>query len=717
MTTKHLFLWFLFFAFSLTNAQNVTITIENPESMQICNLTSTKLKARVNFQSTVTEANILVVLPEGINYVPGSITRTATNKPNELKIQESDTKNQSKPIFKVLGKIVPADWIEFTIDKTANCLAYATKDKKQSCIDQVIVQVGNESKTEKSSSYALNYPVFSTIAPATQNQALPNKTYTRSFTITNGGTAFATAVYLDIEYDKDIQQEKKGLRLASPNGIKITEHSVNGNLHRYIIKGDLLGSDQRFTNGETITLYEDYSIKACKTTTTYSTSWGCNEKNLCQTITTTAQVNLIEGTPKIDTFYYGEIKNYVNGCTPFGWSVTFTNTGTPNLSGAMYNTVFRLGGSFNNVLEGFDWAETNIVEASVDGLPIPGFKVVNKAGILTLDFVDKLTPEQVKGKELGLRDLDGDGFVDDLPVGASITIDFKIKIGCSVLGCGKGLYNHYGVYSDVHYTTICGEKITTSKLYAQNNYESNNIGSSQLSALSNNSYAPANVYDGINFDMRFCISYNLFRNHFDTANTRYYYQIELPPGITMIPNSEKWYNDKYPLHITESPLKPILKQEGNVLTVTSPNKYIGYFIANFVYKCTENNKGGKIEIPYTVKRIDDIVNGCTTCNSEIFCGTVTIENAVCPSVCSSGGPSITLAKVERANNSLGYIDIKMEALQKRESISTYDLSKALYLDDIEVTAKAKQNATKRDLFLKFSNCQIRYRAQSRPTTS
>jgi len=426
----------------------------------------------------------------------------------------------------------------------------------------------------------------------------------------------------------------------------------------------------------------------------------------CQTVTTTAQVNLIEGTPKIDTFYYGEIKNYVNGCTPFGWSVTFTNTGTPNLSGAMYNTVFRLGGSSNNVLEGFDWAETNIIEASVDGLPIPGFTIMNKAGIFTLNFVDKFTRQQVKEKELGLRDLDGDGFVDDLPAGASITIDFKVKIGCSVLGCGKSLYNNYGVYGDVHYTTICGEKITTAKLYAQNNYGYNNIGSSQINDLANNSYAPSNVYDGISFDMRFCMSYYLLRNHFDRANTRYYYQIELPPGITMLPNSVRFYNDKYPYHITETPLKPIVKQEGNVLTVTSPNRYIGYFIANFVYKCTDKSKGGKIEIPYTVKRIDDIVNGCTTCNSEIFCGTVTIENAVCPSDCTSGGPSITFAKVERANNSLGYTDIKMDALQKRENISSYDLSKALYLDDIEVTAKAKQNATKRDLFLKFSIAKL-----------
>jgi len=705
MTTKHLFLWFLFFAFSLTSAQNVTITIENPEPMQICNLTSTKLKARVNFQSTAQGATISVVLPEGITYVPGTIVRTATSKPNELKIQESDTKNGSKPIFKVLGKIVPADWIEFTLDKTANCLAYATNDKKQSFIDQVIVQLGNDSKTEKSNSYTLDYPVFSTKAPATQNQAQPNKTYTRSFTITNGGVAFASAVYLDIEYDKDIQQEKKGLRLASPDGTKITEHSVNGNLHRYIIKGDLLGSDKKFTNGETITLYEDYSIKACKTTTTYSTSWGCDEKNPCQTVTTTAQVNLIKGTPKMDTFYYGEIKNYVNSATPFDWSVTFTNTGTPNDAGAMYNTIFMLGQGYDADLQPYNWDHTNIIEASVDGVPIPGFVTMDKTGIATFNFIDKLTKEQVKGKEIGLRDIDGDGYVDDLPVGALITIDLKIKINNNVFSCDRETDNvayFYGVYGSVQYTTICGETMKTKRLVAN---KGANIAGTSVARLKNSTYVPTNIHDGKVFEARFCISYYLFQNIYDKVSTRYFYQIELPPGLSLVAGSEKWYHGQYPNNITTTPLKPVVKQEGNVLTITSPDHYMGYCVANFVYKCTENNNG-KIEMPLTLKRIENIEVDCPTCTHEVFCSTVTIENIICSSVCNSVGPSITLAKVERANNSLGYTDTNMNALQKRENISAYDLSKALYLDDIEVTAKAKQNATKRDLFLKFSIAKL-----------
>jgi len=705
MKTKHLFLWFSFFVFSFTNAQNVTITIEDPEPMQICNLTTSKLKARVNFESNVQAATISVVLPEGINYVPGSITRTATNKPNQLKIQESDTKNPSKPFFKVTGKIEPADWIEFTIQKNANCLAYTTSSKKQNFTDQVTIQIGNETKTEKSSSYIVDYPVFSIKEQTTKNEAIPNKTYTRSFTITNGGTSFANAIYLDIKYDKDIQQQQKGLRLANSNGIKITEYSVNGNLHRYIINGNLLGSDQRFTNGETITLYEDYSIKACNTTTTYDVSWGCDEKNPCQTTTAIAQVNLIKGTPKMDTFYHGEIKNYVNSATPFEWSVTFTNTGTSNDAGAIYNTIFMLGEAHDGFLELYNWDHTNIIGASVGGIPVPGFTIMDKLGFATFDFVDKLTKEQVKGKEIGLRDIDGDGYVDDLPAGASITIDLKLKINNNVFSCDTRtdvVSYHYGVHGAVQYTTICEEKITTPRLLAK---KGTNIAGTHIARLKNSTYVPTNIYDGKVFETRFCISYYLFNNIFDRPSTRYFYQIELPPELSLISGSEKWYIGQYPNNIT-TPLKPVVKQDGNLLTITSPDQRMGYCVANFVYKCTGNNKGGKIEMPLTLKRIENIDVDCPTCTHEIFCSTVTIENIICPAVCNSGGPSITFAKVERADNSLGYTDTNMKALQKRQNISDYDLSKALYLDDIEVMANAKPTATKQDLFLKFSIAKL-----------
>jgi len=246
MKTNHLVVCFLLAVFSFTNAQSVSITLDNPEPMEICNLTTTQLKARVNFEGTIPEATISVVLPEGIAYVPGSITRTETNKPDELKIQESDIKNLSKPVFKVVGKITSADWIAFSLRKNASCLAYNTKKQ---FIDQVTVQIGNQAKTEQTKSYSVNYPSFSIQAPNTKTDAVPNKVYTRSFTVTNGGTAFANAIYLDIAYDKDIQQEEKGLRLASTNGTKIVAQSINGNVHRYVIDGDLLGSDKKFTKG------------------------------------------------------------------------------------------------------------------------------------------------------------------------------------------------------------------------------------------------------------------------------------------------------------------------------------------------------------------------------------------------------------------------------------------------------------------------------------
>jgi len=702
MKPNNLVLCFLLLISSVVaKAQNANISIDSPEPMQVCNLTTTTLKAYIDFTATGKNATISVVLPEGITYIAKSIKATKASKA-QLKIVESNVTNLSKPVFVVQGDIVPSDYIEFTMSKTATCDAQKNKILQ----DKVTVKLGNDSKTETSKSYSVNTPKFSITPPPIQNDAVLDKTYQRSFTVTNGGIAYATALYLDIEYAKDIKQEEKGLRLASPDGIKITPSSVSGNVYHYVIDGALLGWDKKFINGETLTFYEDYSVKACNTITTYAASWGCDAKNPCQTTKATTKVNLVSGTAKLGSVTFGKFQDFVNSCTPFGWSVTYTNTGTNNLSGAMYNATLLLSQRTSSSLVAFDWTETNVIEASVDGIPLPGFTKMDEKGILTLNFADKLTKEQVKGKELGLRDLDGDGFVDDLPAGASITINFKMQVNCSRLNCtvtkdmATSINNIYDFYGRIDYTTICGEKKRSEDVIGTGG---NKITGSRYVGIATKSYAPANVYDGVPFEARFSVGYDRSYSIFDTKNTRYYYQIELPPGVSFVPNSEEWHNGKYPENIKAKPLKADVKQEGNILTVIPKDTRVaGYFLANFVYTCTENSTGGKIEIPFTFQRIDDIVNGCTTCNSEIFCGKVTIDNAVCPSTCNSGGPTITFSKVERADNSLGYTTYKLEELQKREKISNYDLSKALYLDDIEVTAKAKQNTNKRDLFLKFS---------------
>jgi len=697
---NNLILCFLSALFSITtNAQNSNIKIDNPEPMQVCNLTTTTLKAQIDFTVTGKKATILVELPEGITYIAKTIKVTQSNNAG-LKIKESNITNLSKPIFEVQGNIAPSNHIEFTMNKTATCSATNNSILE----DKVTVKLGNDSKTETSNSYTLTTPNFGITPPDVKNDAVPFKDYTRSFTIINGGSAFANVIYLDIEYAEDINQSEAGLRLGSTDGAKITPSSVSGKIYHYAIKGALLGADKKFTNGETLIFYEDYNIKACNTTTTYNASWGCDDKKYCQTTKATTEVNLITGIAQLGKVTFGQFDGFVNSCTPFGWSVTYTNTGTSNLSGAMYNTAFLLAQKTSETLIDFDWTETNVIEASVDGIPVPGFKGMKEKGVLTLDFADKLTKEQVKGHELGLRDLDGDGFVDDLPAGASITINFKMQVNCNRLNCNvvkddeTTLNNIYELYGRIDYTTICGEKKRSNDVWVEG---SNRINGSRYYELSNTSYSPANVYDGVPFEARFSVGHDVAISIYDTKNTRYYYQLELPPGVSLVPNSVKWHNGKYPENI-KATQEATIEQKGNILTITPKDtKVLGYFIANFIYKCTEDNKGGKIEIPFKLKRIDDIVKGCTNCNSEVFCGELVIENAVCPLVCDSG-PTILETKVERADNSLGYTTYKLEELQKRENISAYDLSKALYLDDIEITAKAKQGKTKNDLFLKFS---------------
>ena len=64
--------------------------------------------------------------------------------------------------------------------------------------------------------------------------------------------------------------------------------------------------------------------------------------------------------------------------------------------------------------------------------------------------------------------------------------------------------------------------------------------------------------------------------------------------------------------------------------------------------------------------------------------------ADCSSTCSLG-PSVSVPVVRRANNSLGWTNRNMTTRQLASNISAYDLSKALYLDEIEIHSMVRQN--------------------------
>ena len=222
----------------------------------------------------------------------------------------------------------------------------------------------------------------------------------------------------------------------------------------------------------------------------------------------------------------------------------------------------------------------------------------------------------------------------------------------------------YGVYADMLYSTMCSPT-QISSIKRTPIATSDNL-SGQVSGLSNNTYLPPNVNDNTPFTGRFSVGYLRLSYALDTNITRYVYELTLPAGLSVAatPNL-RWFKGMYPENSTSAPLTPGFSQTGNVITITSPDSAMGYFMIDLVYTC---GAGGQISIPLKLKRIDDVTSPQCSCNTEIFCSNAIISNAICVSACTTG-PSISSVRVERADNSLGWTDNTLTTIQSRSSIT------------------------------------------------
>ncbi len=252
------------------------------------------------------------------------------------------------------------------------------------------------------------------------------------------------------------------------------------------------------------------------------------------------------------------------------------------------------------------------------------------------------------------------------------------------VSCNQALTHNYFQWSDVRYTTMCSPDVFENSVARA-------FGARLLASrisLSDKSYAPATIYGGTPFTARFSMGYHTFSNNLDTNNTRYAYEITLPAGFSATGTTVKWYGGQYNGTVQTSQ-NISFSQSGQIITVTSPSNTMGWFEVELVYACGISLYN--FPINYTVKRLDNIVTGAS-CNEDVFCSSIIIGQARCNTPCSTTGPTITFNKVERADNSLGWTDATLATKQLRSSISAYDLSKALYLDDINVYANGEYRA-------------------------
>ncbi|MFC6098126.1 gliding motility-associated C-terminal domain-containing protein [Flavobacterium qiangtangense] len=700
----------LFFLVSLSvNAQSFLVTFpnhdaaptQNPRNLTVCEGTS-MLKVRLDVAAaSTTGASVTIQLPPGVEYLPGTVTKT--NGTPALTIADNGG-GANAPNFSIgPNALIPGQFIEFTVTRKATCAARTASIAGTAFSDIVSGTIsGNNASMATSSAYQLFYPVFSFTQPATQTNAVVGASYTRNFTISNGGNGCATAVYFSIENVSNGTQQT-GITLG---GVTIVPTSTVGNTSYYTVTAsNLPGGD--FCFGETLTFTETYVVKACNAITNYSAGWGCSEipADWCQTVSASASVAMGDGSASLTSFTVAKL-NYVNDCTPFQYTFQFVTagSGTTNAS-AMFDAIFRVGGSAGATM-GTGALLNSVFQLSnlnYNGHAIP--VVYASPGNHLRIVVKDLFTSDPDGGGVGLEDLDGDGFYDDLLPNSSIIFTTDVNMNLAMT-CPISLSGYWGYRGDILYGNMCNEdKISVLRGDTHNGIDRNTLSATNVSEIleqADNSYAPANIFGGVPFRMRFAESWYSMGTINYNPNQRYEWQVTLPPGVEISGTGNiVWANGK---DIATVPtLTPTYNYNPatRVLTVLSPGVDMGMFFLDLVYDCA-SGPAGAVTIPYTVSYINDSTTNCRTF-APMFCGSEVLANVVCPNApCPDGGVTTTFLKVEREDNSLGWTDSSMTTHQTRANISSYDLSKSLYLDEFFVTANGVQQTVASDnLYIKM----------------
>lgn len=650
-----------------------------------------KLYVRLDMVSNVNQIIVEINFPEGTSYVPGSLTKTGSSH-HAIDIDVENIANLNRPQFRVTGPLSAGSMIAFNIERTANCRAYYLANIASPNVvqkDSVYCTYNGGSSKEEDPTvnfYNILAPIFTLVQPAPTSNATLNTPYSRTFSVKNGSLYSSDHIYLylvhpggDIRFDS--------LKIGSQ---LLTLNHKSGDTTFYLISNALLGSDSLFTNNEQIHFTEYFRLQKCSPSPThYGIGWGCggiSVSNWCRKVTGTSIVNMASGvgdlathSTQLDTGYVdmcGTGKGgYINMVDRFRWG------GSGNAkAAAAYNVEAVMGQRTHgsSLLFSLPSYVEEIKEITVNGHPVPftPFTASDRKIYVHLQDTLKFDPDGPGG----LEDLDGDGYYDDLAPGSTLTLNYKMKINCNKVCNVQNPTIWRGGY--IRHTKMCEStpKNSATRDSGYNIYESATI----------NSYLPPNIEDGIPFSVRLSTTSfnNMNTNIFRNTKTRWQWMVILPPGLSVADSNFTWSFGYYP-PTPSTVSQPIpFTQSGDTLFITSPDNRIGYITFNLEYDCAAGGNNNTPSLSYKFLQINNIETDCH-CRELMLC----VDNHTffthCPGPCV--GPSTRLPTVRRTDNCLGWTNPQMTTRQHVDSISAYDLSKALFMDTIEIRGAAIQH--------------------------
>ncbi len=425
------------------HAQDFTIETSAPEAVAVCgDPVEFTIKITRNTASTVQGIKLYPTMPSGMSYIAGSVSGASlVSGSGELAFALNDFTGTTSVSFRAKATCELVAFLESA--GSSNLVHNDTR---------ITYTLGTEQKSESepngSDSYSVLYPELELSLPANEkNMGAPfiNRVMSRHISIKNSGLGSVQSLAFYLKTDAELFLEK--LELVTSGGNSILSSSMNTSQGRMYTITDFSGAgdgDNYFEEGETLNLVDYVHATTMKGAieTIYTAQWGC-DNTICNAndrqATFAAYVEAIGG--KAEIIYNNSTPRRSDFCNdaPAKLSYTFRNAGSgnqPATRDAAFNFQWML------ILSGFDAQidyHLNIVGSggtmkSLDELvgysessqPLSnGFTNYSRRYTFNFDNAFSTDPD---GSGNGLDDVDGDGFYDDLPVGATLSLEALMKI-------------------------------------------------------------------------------------------------------------------------------------------------------------------------------------------------------------------------------------------------------------------------------------------------
>jgi len=333
------FLFLMLIAGKSVTAQFISYPV--PAQAITRGLDSTLLDVQISFP-VCTGVNVTVNIgatnaPGLIEYIPGSITKIS----GVGTITESNISNLRNPVFSI-GNTAFGQTIRFTLRRRAFCgSAAATKD------NIIVTGTGancNFSETNTSiNTYSLQSPAFTITPPPVLTNAAVGTAYNRTVSIVNGGNGCADTVGFWIKYPAASMQ----LNSLNFGGSPLTPAFTNGDSSYYELTGAVLGADNKFCNGETISITENVTVLRCNIVTTYGATGFDFSNNRCLFTTVVSSMSMSNAVPLLG-ITLAPASALITSCYVSGPRV-MTYTIKNNGAGPATNIIINTGNQFNNL--------------------------------------------------------------------------------------------------------------------------------------------------------------------------------------------------------------------------------------------------------------------------------------------------------------------------------------------------------------------------------